>query len=67
MKESVGGGSTTECESYTTIRLVTIVEQFFQVELPRPLTNGNNTRSSSDLPSGSAALPNPIVDREQYI
>lgn len=31
LKKSVGSGSTTECENYTTIRLVTLVEQFFRI------------------------------------
>ena len=31
LKKSVDGGSTAECENYTTIRLVTLVEQFFRI------------------------------------
>ena len=31
LKKSVAAGSTTECENYTTIRLVTLVEQFFRI------------------------------------
>lgn len=31
MRRSVDSGSTSECENYTTIRLVTMVEQFFRI------------------------------------
>ena len=46
LKKSVAGGSTAECENCATIRLVTLVEQFFRIMIKDDRLKGYKIRNS---------------------